>query len=222
MTDNYKAYATHKAKRADRYRRFRRHKWTEREVRACIKTGRRFAVGAAVVAFFGIWASTASAYSTGQFTRAEATPDWTHGSFAGNVTWSDCNKGCKSYLVLVYDEPSVYTCSAKDWLEESDPNIRQVWNSGGQTVNKTISFEANNVTLIPGVYGQRLCMIGVQSTETEYGTYVGQQLVAGALFQVVTPSAPSPPATAPTTGETEACKLARKRGVSTGFRGSVL
>jgi hypothetical protein len=180
---------------------------------------RRLALGAVILGVLGVWVSPAAAYSSGQFTRAEATSDWSHGSFAGSVTWSDCNAGCKSWLVLVYDEPSVYTCNAEDWLEESDPNIRQVWNSGGQTANKTIPFEVDSVALIPGVFGQRLCMIGVQSTETEYGTHVGQQLVTQALFQLATPPlAPAEStATTPTTTEpatqtpSRVCRLAQKR-----------
>jgi hypothetical protein len=150
--------------------------------------------------------------STGQFTHATATPDWTHGSFAGSVTWTDCNVGCNSYLVLIYDEPSVYTCHAEDWLEESDPNIHRVWSSGGQTSNKTIPFELNNVSLIPGIYGQRLCMIGVQSTTTEFGTHVGQQLLASTLFQVEVP-APAPEATPPPT-PSETCQRLRQRARS--------
>lgn len=179
--------------------------------------GRRIAIVAACVALFGVWASTAWAYPSGQFTKAEATPDWSKGSFAGSVTWDACNAGCKSYVVLIYAEPSVYTCQATDWQEESDPNIRQVWNSKGQTTNKTIPFEVNDVALIPGVFGQRLCMIGVQSTETEYGTFVGQQLVTQTLFKVAAPPPPPPPAptatttTPPPTRVAKGCKLARKR-----------
>ncbi len=141
---------------------------------------------------------TANAFSTGSFSHATATSDWSRGSFAGTVNWTDCNAGCNSYLILVYAEPAVYTCHAEDWLEESDPNIRQVWNSGGQTTNKTISFEQTNVSLIPGVYGQRVCMIGIQSTATEFGTIVHEQLVASRLFELETPVPPPapPPATA--------------------------
>lgn len=174
------------------------------------------------IALCSVGTGTANAFSTGQFSHATATSDWSRGSFAGSVNWTDCNAGCDSYLVLVYNEPAVYTCHASDWKEESDPNIRQVWNSGSQTSNRTIPIEANDVELLPGIYGQRLCMIGIQSTETEFGTFVSQQLVASTLFQVESPPPPpAPPAASvespaaatkpPATAPARVCKRLRKK-----------
>lgn len=180
------------------------------------------AMAAVIAALAGVAASPAYAFSTGQFSRAEASEDWTQGSFAGSATWTDCNAKCKSYLILVLDEPSVYTCAAEDWLE-SDPNIRTVWQSGSETVNQTIPIEASGVSLLKGIYGQRLCMIGIQSTEIDaLTTVVTQQLLANKLFDVEAPpppearpsppSSPSPEASSPEPPKASpACKRARTK-----------
>jgi hypothetical protein len=156
-----------------------------------------------------IWAAPAHAYSTGQVTRAVASPDWSRGSFAGSVNWVDCNTGCDSYNILVYNEPSVYVCEATDWQHESNPNIRQVWRSGSQTSNGTIPFEASNVALLRGVFGQRLCVIGVQLMETEFGTFVGQQLITSAPFTVEVPPPPPPPPVVPPAPEAKPAPKAK-------------
>jgi hypothetical protein len=174
-------------------------------------------MGAALIA--AGWTSAASGFAVGQFTRAEATADWSHGSFAGSVIWSDCTEFCVSYNVYVFDEPSVNSCDQNDWERAgSDPNVRQLWESGPRNVNETIPFEGSNVELIPGVYGQRLCLIGVQTEENSGVTTVHPQLINQTLFQV-TPPPPTPPVvntttittTTPTSTVSEACKRARAR-----------
>lgn len=136
----------------------------------------------ALIGFFAV-PMTAEASSTGKFIYAEVTPNWSHGRFAGTVTWSDCNTGCRSYVVLVFDEPSSYVCHAGDWQISGDPNIQKVWSSGTETRNTSIGFVERTAGLIQGVDGQRLCMIGVQTTETS----VEQELLAEALFEVEKP-----------------------------------
>jgi hypothetical protein len=181
--------------------------------------GRRLAglVVAAVVCGSLLFASSASAYitSTAAFTKANATPDWTKTSFAGSINWNYCNTGCKSWLVLVFAEPTVYKCEAEDWLVSGDPNIRQVWNSLGQSGNKTLPFEQNEVGLIPGVLGQRLCVIGIQTTYSALyeQDIIENQVIGQTLLTVVTPPAPPPaPAieeTKPTLSKT--CQKARQK-----------
>jgi hypothetical protein len=167
-------------------------------------------VAATCIAMLGIWASPADA-STGQFSRAEATPDWTHGSFAGSATWTSCNAGCKGWFAVVMVEPSTYTCEAEDWAGPYDPNVQMLWNSGGQSANGTVSFDQSGVSILTGVYGQRLCLIGVQTTTVpEIGTFVESQLLANAIMRVETPSVPSAPSTECIVATKEVKRLRKK------------
>jgi len=114
-------------------------------------------------------AAPAGAASTAEINRAEATSDWSHGSFAGSVSWDECNAGCLSWEVLVFDEPTnEYACDPFDYAENSDPNINKVWASGEQHANGTVPIEATNASLIAGVVGQRLCVLGLGRDETGY------------------------------------------------------
>jgi hypothetical protein len=138
--------------------------------------------------------------SSGLFTKATAEPDWSHGDIAGSVTWTECNAGCEGWLGLVYVQPTIYACYAEEWLDESDPNIHQIYNTGGQQANATINFEKLDQPLLKGVYGQRLCMIGVQTTR--YGpypseSYVGQEVLANKVMDVETPEQPPSPTPPP-------------------------
>lgn len=160
--------------------------------------------------------------STATFTKAIATPDWTKTSFAGTINWNSCNLGCKSWLVLIFAEPTVYKCEAEDWLIGGDPNIHQVWNSLGQTGNKTLSFEQVEYPLIPGVIGQRLCVIGIQTTYSSYWEtdIIEESLIGQTLLTVYTPPPPPPPPPTLPVDETiklavsQACLKARKKVVT--------
>jgi hypothetical protein len=148
-------------------------------------------------------AGPAGASSTGEIKRAEATADWSHGSFAGSVTWSDCNAGCLNWHILIYAEPtSGYTCEVTDYLEVGEPNVKQVWDSGEQKGNKTISFDVGETPLIPGVVGQQLCVLGLQQTTTGYQP----QLITKANF-TARPAAPGE--TGKPGGVSSRCKAAR-------------
>ena len=178
---------------------------------------------AVIVAALGslVVASSASAivvYNSNSvtFTKAIATPDWSKTSFSGTMNYSSCNAGCESWLVLIYAEPTVYKCEAEDWLYESDPNIHQVWNSHGQTGNKTLPFEASESPLIPGVLGQKLCVVGIQTTYSMFWeeNIIEETLIGQTLLTVYTP----PPAAAPASAAEEskptpskACRRARHK-----------
>jgi hypothetical protein len=96
--------------------------------------------------------------------------------------------------------------------------VRQLWESGSRNVNATIPFEGTNAELIPGVYGQRLCLVGVETTKEGAVETVHPQLINQTLFQVPPPPPPPPvvttttvTTTAPTSTVSEACKRARAR-----------
>jgi hypothetical protein len=102
----------------------------------------------------------------GTIARAVATPDWTHGTVAGSVTWSDCTaeNHCKWFPEVV-TEPSLpeYHCASKDALS-SDPNVRSIWNGGSHTTNETVNFEAPNTLILQGVFGQRACLMAIYNS----------------------------------------------------------
>jgi hypothetical protein len=173
-------------------------------------TGSAVAVALAVLVF----ASSASGIvvyngNSVSFTKAIATPDWSKTSFSGTVNYTSCNTGCKSWLVLIFAEPSVYKCEAEDWLVSGDPNIRQVWNSLSQTGNKGLPFEQTEVSLIPGVLGQRLCVIGIQTTYSSYWEQdlIEETLIGQTLLTPFSPPPPPPPAPPPTPPVEEPTKL---------------
>jgi hypothetical protein len=148
-------------------------------------------------------AGPAGATSTAEITRAEATSDWSHGSFAGSVAWGDCNADCFNWRILIYDEPTTgYTCEVTDYLEVGEPNVQLIWDSGEQKGNKTISFDVSEATLIAGVVGQRLCVLGLEQTTTGYQP----QLITQADF-TARPAAPGE--TANPGGVSSECKAAR-------------
>ncbi len=120
--------------------------------------------GAAALAAVLIWmlqAAPALAAPSGSITTATANSGWTQGTVAGSVTYGDCipENNCK-WLPLVRVEPSLpeYHCAVGDALS-SDPNIRTIWSGGSHTGNETVPFNAASVPILPGVFGQRACLM---------------------------------------------------------------
>ena len=138
-------------------------------------------VCAAAAAFAGASAALAS---SGQITQATATPDWTSGSVAGSVTWDGCSGnnagGNCSWVPLAAAQPSTpsYACYGTDRFS-SDPNIRQVWNGGGQTNNGTVSFNVPNASILYGVYGQRLCVYVLWTNHIQDPVCIAQAPILG-------------------------------------------
>ncbi len=118
------------------------------------------ALAATLIAAFVMIAVPASP-STGEITSAVASPDWIHGSVAGSVAWDQCPEGCQ-WTAFAYVEPSLpeYHCGSED-LFNSDPNVRQIWNSGAQTTNGTTRLNVTNAAILPGVFGQKACLVVV-------------------------------------------------------------
>jgi len=179
-----------------------------------LKRGRGRIAALAIAALLTVGVGSASG-STGTFTKAIATTDWSHGSFAGSVTWTECATNCGGWLAVVEVQPTTIPCAATEWAE-SNPNIRMVWDSLGQHGSVTVPFEVNEAEILRGVYGQRLCLIGIQSYQSTYPP--SAQLLANAIMEVAAPPAPAAPAppvvTTPTppppSTPTTACVIAGK------------
>lgn len=114
-------------------------------------------------------------------------------SFAGSVTWTDCNVNCSSWLAIAVVKPTTSACTATDWQDTSDPNIEMVWSSGGQHGNLTLPFEVTAARILQGVYGQRLCLDGIQSYTNYPEQQPTQQLLASKVMEVEPPPAPATP-----------------------------
>lgn len=169
--------------------------WGPKRRRMKLAKWRRFAILVAIVALLGLWASPADAQSTGQFTRAEASPDWTTGSFAGSITWTNCNAGCDNWVGEALVEPSTFTCNSFTGTMVGNPNIARVWLSGTQSANATVPFDVSEARLLPGIDGQRLCLIVVQVAtigEPVIKTLETHTLLASTVFTVATSPANKP------------------------------
>ena len=115
--------------------------------------------------------SAASAYSSGQFTKAVATPDWTHGSFVAQVSAAPCGTGYCSYFPIVFAQPSLpeYGCESEEFADD-DRDTEEVWKGSTETTNTSFEAAAANVPILHGVYGQRYCLELVG--EREHPDYV--------------------------------------------------
>lgn len=142
-------------------------------------------VGACSLSF-----SAAAQASSGVISRAYANSTWTQGSFAGSVTWSECQSGfsCK-WIPYATVQPSLpsYNCTGEEWLEYSDHNISQVWSGGGQSANGTVSFDLPKSSILQGVQGQRLCVSVIYGYWRRNPVCVAQAPIFGQDPNVVCP-----------------------------------
>jgi hypothetical protein len=101
----------------------------------------------------------ASADVTGNIDYAEATPDWTYGSFAGSITYTNCASRVQcDWTGIVTVQPTTYACDSNDPLPSGDRNVSLVAGTGTQSTDGTVMFSKQNWPIIRGVYGQRLCL----------------------------------------------------------------
>jgi hypothetical protein len=125
------------------------------------RTARAFCMAVVLATTAVMLLATPAIASTSEITSAVASTDWTHGSVTGSVTWDQCPEDCQ-WTAFAYVEPSLpeYHCGSED-LFSSDPNVRQVWNSGAQATNGTANFSVTDTLILPGVYGQKACLLVV-------------------------------------------------------------
>lgn len=127
--------------------------------------GRRINYGSILVlAAIGVLTVAASAAaSSGQITRAYANADWTRGSLAGQITWTECGSSC-SWIPTATVQPTLpeYHCLGNEAID-SDPNTSAVWSGGGKTANGEASFDLINTPILNGVHGQRLCLSVIET-----------------------------------------------------------
>jgi hypothetical protein len=117
------------------------------------------------VVLAGLLVPSAASASSGQITRALANPEWTLGSFAMSVTFTECPAMC-GWRPLATVQPTLpsYNCTGAEAFD-SDPNTVVVWSGAQQTANGTVGFDQSNVPILPNVVGQRLCVSAIRQTQ---------------------------------------------------------
>ena len=122
----------------------------------------------------------AATATTGTITRAYATPDWTKGDLAGAATWTDCNTPGCSWTPYATVQPATpdYRCLGDEFFD-SDPNTREVWGGGQRTTNGSASFDLPSVSILTGVYGQRLCLMAIEKVRIQDPVCLVQYPVLG-------------------------------------------
>jgi hypothetical protein len=123
--------------------------------------------------------ATATA-SSGQISQATANESWTQGSFAFSATWTDCGSGPCNWLPVATVQPALpeYGCQGDEALD-SDPNTKLVWSGGQRTSNDTASASLNNVPILSGVHGQRVCLSVIETRQIRDPVCVAQAPVFG-------------------------------------------
>jgi hypothetical protein len=143
------------------------------------------------------WSPTAAFGTTGEITRADASPDWLHGSIAGYVTDLPPSRypetGAEIWDALAFVQPASYACNSfnpyyRNYPDGADKSVKLAWRG-------TTSFDIEDFQL-DGSYGKRVCLY----EHHEYlnlpdggGYYV---LLADRLLTV-----PQPPLLPPTQGQ---------------------
>lgn len=129
---------------------------------------------AGVLSLLMTMGSVASA-STGSFSKAVTNTDWTKAQISGTVSWGGCTLSsqiaafhsgpsrCDSWFPVVMVQPALpsFQCSWRSaW--ESNRDIWQVWRGETQTSpGKRQSFNLSNAQILPGVQGQRVCLVAL-------------------------------------------------------------
>ena len=134
--------------------------------------------------------SPAAALGTaGEVTRADASPDWLHGSIAGYVTGLPPSRypetGAEIWDAFAFVQPASYACYAFTPHYLGDKRVKLAWRG-------TTSFDIADFPL-DGSYGQRVCLYEHHEflQLPDGGGYY--RLLADRLLAVPQPPAPAPP-----------------------------
>lgn len=189
-------------------------------------SGRVSAAVVGIAILLLVVAATASA-SSGQITRAEANATWTQGSFSFTVTWTECVSTC-DWLPVATVQPTLpsYSCQGDEALD-SDPNTKVVWSGGGQSANGTVSADVDNVSILSGVQGQRVCLsvidrrqirdpvcvaqapiLGYDPNTCPFKTFIFGHVMHTRLMDLAPTGGGAPP---PAAADSQACADARKQ-----------
>jgi hypothetical protein len=148
-------------------------------------------VVAALACSASAWAGYALTTATGEITRADASPDWAHGSIAGSVSGLPPTTHHISYA-RAYVVSNGAVCYPNSLPDPNSEATKLVWES--PRGNQNPSFDIPDVPLNVGV-SARICLYGVYDYIFVIGGSSERRLLASRFFTVPPPPPPaSPPA----------------------------
>lgn len=138
------------------------------------------------------WSPTAAFGTTGEVTRAVASPDWLHGSIAGYVTGLPPNNWAETWAGIAFVQPASYPCDSRNpyYINPGyggDKRVKRAWYG-------TTSFDIADFPL-DGSYGPRACLYEHHEYLTLPDGGGVYRLLADRLLTV--PQPPPPPHTPP-------------------------
>jgi hypothetical protein len=131
------------------------------------------------------WADLPDWGTTAQITRADASPDWTHGSIAGSVSGPPTPTH-HVWDARAYVAPNGAVCRAKEFPDPNSGGTRIVWQS---SLDRNPSFDIPDVPLNIGI-SPRLCLYGIYRYLFGFGEVLDRTLLATRLFTVPPPVPP--------------------------------
>jgi hypothetical protein len=126
--------------------------------------------------------------TTGQITRADASPDWTHGSIAGSVSGLPPTTHHTSFAVA-YVVPNGAVCYANEFPNPNPGVPKLVWES--PRGNQNPSFDIPEVPLDSGT-SPRICLYGVYEYLFALPGAASNYTFLASRFFTVPPPPPSP------------------------------
>jgi hypothetical protein len=133
------------------------------------------------------WAGTALTNATGEITRADASPDWAHGSIAGSVSGLPPPTHHVSYA-QAYVVSSGAACYPDSLPAPDSTDTKLIWESTRGT--QSAAFDIPEVPLNVGL-SPRVCVYGVYDYIFGYWGSFERKLLASRSFTALPP--PPPP-----------------------------
>jgi hypothetical protein len=144
-------------------------------------------VSAALAFSASAWAGTGLISATGEITRADASPDWAHGSIAGSVSGLPPQTHHVSYA-RAYVVSNGAVCDPKSLPDTDSEATELVWES--PRGNQNPSFDIPDVPLNVGM-SPRICLYGVYDYLFLIGGGSERRLLASRFFTVPPPPPPA-------------------------------
>jgi hypothetical protein len=146
-------------------------------------------VSAALAFSASAWAGTGLITATGEITRADASPDWAHGSIAGSVSGLPPTTHHVSYA-RAYVVSNGAVCDPKSLPDTNSGATKLVWESPRGDQNP--SFDIPDMPLNLGV-SPRICLYGIYDYIFVIGGSSERRLLASRFFTVPPPPPPASP-----------------------------
>jgi hypothetical protein len=120
---------------------------------------RRVCIGLAALAITAL-PSSALASPSGHVDFATANTEWTHVSFAGSVNYDVCGQRypCRWSAVVTAQRSSRGSWCQRPVPDHTSPDVTVIAAIDWQDAEAPVSFEGENVPILPGVTDQEICI----------------------------------------------------------------